>query len=118
MATHSRFDAGSRTPRVGPRTEITASTPRSWAARNLSMMSARTGCTVVCLDVRSAAVPGKPADRLGVVRLGAVGGTLQLGDVELAHLQHRLHRTPGPTRVGVGEQLEQPPRHDLPGQTP
>ena len=34
------------------------------------------------------------------------GGTLDLGDVELLHFQHRFHRPLGSGRVGVAEQFE------------
>src|SRR4051794_1724764 len=45
----------------------------------------------------------------------AVGGAAQRGDVELDHLEHRLHRAPGALRVRVREQLLHAPRHHLPG---
>jgi hypothetical protein len=41
-----------------------------------------------------------------------------LGDIDLAHLHHRLHRAAGAVRVGVGDQLEQAGRRHLPGHPP
>src|SRR5438309_6493379 len=46
----------------------------------------------------------------------AVGRVAQRGDVQLAHLEHRVHRAPGPLRVRVREQLLHAGRHDLPRQ--
>ena len=47
--------------------------------------------------------------------LGGVGRPLQLGDVDLAHLQHRLHCPSPSLGVGIARQLVQAPRNDLPG---
>ena len=43
----------------------------------------------------------------------AVGG-LQPGDVELHHLQHRLHDPLRLGGIGIAQQLRQYARHDLP----
>ena len=50
--------------------------------------------------------------------VSAVRGCLERCDVELAHLEHRGHRALRPLRVGVGEQLVEPLRDDLPRQPP
>ena len=47
---------------------------------------------------------------------GRVSGVLQLSDLDLAHLEHRLHRPAGTLGIGIIEQLIEPARHDLPGQ--
>jgi hypothetical protein len=43
--------------------------------------------------------------------------SLQLGDVELLHLQHRAHYGLRLGRVGIARQVLQHGRHDLPGHT-
>jgi two-component system response regulator (stage 0 sporulation protein F) len=48
------------------------------------------------------------------VGLNAVGGALQRSDVDLDHRHHRLEGPLRPARVGVGQQLGEPSRHDLP----
>jgi len=42
---------------------------------------------------------------IAVARLpsGRVGGVLQLSDLDLAHLEHRLHRTAGALGIGIIE---------------
>src|SRR5262245_13862546 len=45
-----------------------------------------------------------------------VGRGSQLGDVQLGHLQHRLHGPARALRIGVGQQLAEDVRHDLPRQ--
>src|SRR4051812_39279432 len=42
--------------------------------------------------------------------------SLQLGDIELLHLQHRFHRPVGFPPVRIAQQLDHPRRHHLPGQ--
>src|SRR5437868_4473759 len=42
-------------------------------------------------------------------------GGLETCDIELDHLQHRLHDALRLGRIGVAEQFRQYPRHDLPG---
>src|SRR5262249_29688924 len=54
--------------------------------------------------------------RDGSGRRRPVGGGLQCRQVELAHLQHRLHRAVGALRVGVREHLFHAGRHHLPGE--
>src|SRR4051794_39431392 len=44
------------------------------------------------------------------------GGPLRARDVDLAHGEHLVHHPLRPGAVGVGQQLEQPGRYDLPGQ--
>ena len=44
---------------------------------------------------------------------GASG--LDLGDVDLLHSQHRLHRAFGPGRIGITERFQKLFRHNLPG---
>jgi amino acid efflux transporter len=46
----------------------------------------------------------------------AVEGPLQRRNVELLHLEHGLHRSPGLLLVGIAQQPRQRARHDLPGQ--
>src|SRR5215218_6503648 len=48
-------------------------------------------------------------------RGGGCGRVLERGDVDLPHLQHRGHHALRRLRVGIVEQLLQPPRDDLPG---
>src|SRR5580765_920815 len=55
-------------------------------------------------------------DRLGVVRSGGVRRSLQLGAVELPHLEHRLHHALHLRRVRVGHELVEQLGNDLPRQ--
>ena len=48
--------------------------------------------------------------------LGRVGRPLELGDIDLAHLEHRLHGAARTLRIGISNQLVQLARHDLPRQ--
>jgi hypothetical protein len=48
--------------------------------------------------------------------LGRVGRCLELGDINLAHLEHRLHGAARTLRIGISNQLVQLARHDLPRQ--
>src|SRR6266550_5043159 len=48
----------------------------------------------------------------------AFGRGLDRRDVDLLHRHHRLERALGLGRVLVGRQLDQPPRGDLPGESP
>src|ERR687891_2294251 len=57
--------------------------------------------------------PAEPR-RLGA--LGPVGRPLELGDFDLAHLEHRLHGAARTLRIGISDQLVQLARHDLPRQ--
>ena len=46
--------------------------------------------------------------------LERVGRPLELGDIDLAHLEHRLHGAAGTLRIGISNELVQLARHDLP----
>ena len=48
----------------------------------------------------------------------AGGGGFDRGDVDLAHLQHRLHGTMRAIRIGVADELDEPIRDDLPRESP
>src|SRR5713101_8622154 len=65
------------------------------------------------LNVRSRVSLGRVAAKL----LAAAVRVLQLRDVELFHLQHRLHGRTGIAGLRVGEQLAEHRRNDLPRQS-
>jgi hypothetical protein len=48
----------------------------------------------------------------GTLRTGR--GSLELGDVDLLHSEHRPHRALRPRGIGIGKQLMKPNRVDLP----
>src|SRR4051812_2499384 len=50
------------------------------------------------------------------IRSGGFSGTLETGDVDLLHLEHRLHRPIRLRSVLIAEQLAKGVRDDLPGQ--
>lgn len=50
--------------------------------------------------------------------LWGVDGPFQLGDVDLDHIHHRLHRPAGAVLVGIFNQLHQPRRSHLPEDAP
>src|SRR5262249_10941860 len=58
------------------------------------------------------------APQFGATRSMPLRRALQLGDLELAHLQHGLHGTPRASRVRVCQQLAQPVGHHLLGYPP
>src|ERR1700752_2256443 len=59
---------------------------------------------------------GRFAPTRAAARAGAVRGVLHHLEVDLLHLQHRLHRALAALRVGVAQELPHPLGDDLPAQ--
>src|SRR5580704_14989039 len=100
--------------------------PSTWSSSNEQPMqpSLQPGPSMKCLTVSWLCPPNKSARvslpsgpsktySFSTLTQGSVRRP-QSGDVELHHLQHRLHDPLGLGGVGVAEQFQQHLRHDLP----
>src|SRR5215470_2845240 len=101
-------------------TKTPSTTPRPWSSltsvvavrrpeRAVGLLRLRSGR---CSTWRSSSARVLPAQRLR----RTCGCALELGDVELAHLQHRGHHALRLVLVRVGQELGQPAGDHLPGE--